>query len=129
MIPGITGGLPAKKPEAKPEPHGKVYITPPPSLDLSEFEDGKEADAVVKLKMDGSRLCVVSINGIPLSQSTEDEEEKSPEEGTKADPDMEMEAEEDQGTQTENEPMSKSKSKKPGDRFMERFRPKKAPVY
>jgi hypothetical protein len=100
MMTGDGAEMPAKAPQKAPDAPkgGKVYITPPEGLDLSELEDGKEGDMVCKLKMDGDRLCLVAINGIPISQSTEEPEE---------------EIEEEESPESESA----------GDRFMSKFRP------
>lgn len=103
-----AGAAPAPK---KPEPKAavtEVEITPPNGLDLSEFGEGREGEVVSKWKMNGGKLCLVSIGGIPISQSTEEEE--SPDEGTPKDPDADQEAQEGEG-------------KNSGDRFMKKFRP------
>lgn len=99
---------PAQAPKPAPEPSpSKVEITPPDGLDLSEFEEGKEGDMVSKWKMYNGKLCLVSIAGIPVSQSTEAPEEE---------------------VDVEEEAPQEETGKNSGDRFMKKFRPQPKPV-
>lgn len=44
----------------------KVYIPTPPGIQLPS-EDGEEFNVTAKVKSEGGKLCVISLNGIPVS--------------------------------------------------------------